>query len=78
LGKFLKKGSKFRTRDPARGWFYINPSRRGPVPGFRGGLKRGVFGLQEASEVWGPGQGPGATFAVPGVPEGPQGPAARG
>jgi len=22
-----------RTRYPARGWFYINPSRRGPVPG---------------------------------------------
>jgi len=22
-----------------RGWFYINPSRRGPVPVFRGGLE---------------------------------------
>jgi len=29
----------FRIRETPRGWFYINPSRRGPAPG-RGGLGR--------------------------------------
>jgi len=33
MGFFLKKGLKSRIPGPRGGCFYINPSRRGPVPG---------------------------------------------
>jgi len=39
---FLPKLALFPGfRDPAQGWFYINPSRRGPVPGKMGFLGSG-------------------------------------
>jgi len=59
LAKIFKRPPKLRTRTAARGWFYINPSRRGPVPGFWGlaGVPRlgGILGLEKEAPEGPPG-----------------------
>jgi len=62
MAKFLKKAGKLGicgSRESRRVGFYINPSRRGPVPGFAGSPRREVFwGLRDP-------QGPGVTSGDP-------------
>jgi len=47
---FQDSRSRDRTRPAPRGGFYINPSRRGPVPGRTGSGDRGPGDSQEASQ----------------------------
>jgi len=53
--------SRDRSRHRARGWFYINPSRRGPVPGPGPGGGFGAPGLPGLWEAGSPGHRPGGT-----------------
>jgi len=60
-GQNPQMGLKVPDREIPRGGFYINPSRRGPVPGFRGVQKMGDFGPRRGLADF-PGSG------IPGLP----------